>query len=232
MSKRLFVGGLPYDMTEDKLTEVFTACGRVEKVKIMIDRASGRSKGFGFVEMATDLEGNAAILKFDNTQLGPRKISVKEARPAESHHKPAGGQRPNGPQSRGRQPNDNRNKDRRFSNNNGGGNGQRSDRFGEGRPPRDAQGYGDRPNRGGRGPNRSNSGEPAGFGGGFGGRNQSRPPIGPNMGVHRERNTSDWRSELGLGNGQPQRRDFRRSNSPRDGRRGPSREMDDNFGNR
>lgn len=231
MSKRLFVGGLPYDMTEDKLTEVFTACGRVEKVKIMVDRASGRSKGFGFVEMATDLEGDAAILKFDNTQLGPRKISVKEARPAENHHKPAGGQRPTSDQTRGRQPNDHRGKDRRFSNNNGGG--QRNEGFGEARPPRGPQGYGDRPHRGGQGRTGNGNSEQGSFGGGFGRRNQGRPPIGQGMGVHRERNTSDWRSELGLGNGQPQRRDFRRNNNaPRDGRRSQPRDMDDNFGNR
>jgi cold-inducible RNA-binding protein len=94
MSKRLFVGGLPYEMTDEKLQELFSQCGRVEKVKVMFDRATGRSKGFGFIEMATDLEGNAAILKFDGTTLGTRSISVKEAKPAENRPRPGGS---NGP---------------------------------------------------------------------------------------------------------------------------------------
>src|ERR1700677_4823742 len=97
MSKRLFVGGLPYEMTDEKLQELFSQCERVEKVKVMFDRATGRSKGFGFIEMATDLEGNAAILKFDGSTLGTRNISVKEAKPAEERPRPGGqGGRPQG----------------------------------------------------------------------------------------------------------------------------------------
>lgn len=124
MSKRLFVGGLPYEMTDEKLQELFSQCGRVEKVKVMFDRATGRSKGFGFIEMATDLEGNAAILKFDGSTLGSRSISVKEAKPAEDRKREGGS---------GGRPNDNRPRENRPSsgpgNNRGGG-------FGDQRGPR------------------------------------------------------------------------------------------------
>jgi hypothetical protein len=90
MGKRLFVGSLPFEMTDSQLSELFTACGRVESAKIIIDKMSGRSKGFGFVEMATDLEAQAAIQKFNNFAVGSRQIVVNEAKPMEDRKKSGG----------------------------------------------------------------------------------------------------------------------------------------------
>ena len=90
MGKRLFVGSLPFEMTDSQLQELFTACGRVESAKIIIDKMSGRSKGFGFVEMATDLEAQAAIQKFNNFAVGSRQIVVNEAKPMEDRKKSGG----------------------------------------------------------------------------------------------------------------------------------------------
>src|SRR5581483_2100420 len=90
MGKRLYVGSLPFETTDAQLQELFSACGRVESAKVISDKISGRSKGFGFVEMATDLEAQAAIQKFNNSSLGSRTIVVNEARPMEDR-KPGGG---------------------------------------------------------------------------------------------------------------------------------------------
>src|SRR5579859_2433678 len=90
MGKRLYVGSLPFETTEAQLQELFSSCGRVESIKIIMDRATGRSKGFAFVEMATDTEAQAAIQKMNNSQLGTRSIVVNEARPMEDR-KPGGG---------------------------------------------------------------------------------------------------------------------------------------------
>lgn len=87
MGKRLYVGSLPFETTEPELQEAFTACGRVESVKIITDRDTGRSKGFGFVEMSTDLEAQAAIQKMNGSSLGSRQIVVNEARPQEDRKK-------------------------------------------------------------------------------------------------------------------------------------------------
>ena len=91
MGKKLFVGSLPYDTTDQQLQEIFSACGRVESAKVIIDRMSGRSKGFGFVEMATDLEAQAAVQKLNGFTVGSRQIVVNEARPMEDRKKPGGG---------------------------------------------------------------------------------------------------------------------------------------------
>ncbi|MDD5305452.1 MAG: RNA-binding protein [Elusimicrobia bacterium] len=89
MGKKLFVGGLPYEMNDAQLKELFGACGAVVSAKVIIDRALNKSKGFGFVEMTTDEQAAAALLKFNNFTLGTRRIMVNEARPMEP--RPAGG---------------------------------------------------------------------------------------------------------------------------------------------
>ena len=94
MGKRLFVGSLPFETTDTQLQELFSACGRVESAKVILDKASGRSKGFGFVEMATDIEAQAAIQKFHGSSLGSRTLVVNEARPMEDR-KGGGGFRDN-----------------------------------------------------------------------------------------------------------------------------------------
>jgi len=83
MAKRLFVGGLPWATTEDELKNLFTQYGTVVSVKIITDKYSGRSKGFGFVEFETDEEGDAAVKGLNGTKLGERDIVVNEARPME-----------------------------------------------------------------------------------------------------------------------------------------------------
>ncbi|HBL16145.1 MAG: hypothetical protein A2X36_04230 [Elusimicrobia bacterium GWA2_69_24] len=83
MTNKLFVGGLPYETTQDELTKLFSGCGKVNSVKIIMDRETGRSKGFGFVEMATEAEAQAALMKLNGTSLGPRQIFINEARPQE-----------------------------------------------------------------------------------------------------------------------------------------------------
>ncbi len=81
MAKKLFVGGIPYSTSEDALRAMFAKVGTVESVAIITDRMTGRSKGFGFVEMSTDAEAQAAIDSLNDTELEGRKISVKEAQP-------------------------------------------------------------------------------------------------------------------------------------------------------
>ncbi len=91
MGKKLFVGGLPYETDDAQLKELFGSCGAVVSAKVIIDKATNRSKGFGFVEMTTDDEAQAALLKFNNFTMGTRRIMVNEARPMEP--RPAGGGR-------------------------------------------------------------------------------------------------------------------------------------------
>lgn len=83
MGKRLFVGSLPFDTTENQLQELFAACGKVESVKIIVNKFTGQSKGFGFVEMSSDAEAQTAIEKMNNSTVGARRIVVNEARPME-----------------------------------------------------------------------------------------------------------------------------------------------------
>ncbi|QBD79861.1 RNA-binding protein [Ktedonosporobacter rubrisoli] len=93
---RLYVGGLPYQTTEDDLNELFAPKGQVKSVSVIIDRDTGRSKGFGFVEMDNDEDARRAIDELNGTSLGNRTITVNEAR-----ERPAGGNR-GGYQSRDR----------------------------------------------------------------------------------------------------------------------------------
>ena len=81
MAKKLFVGNLPYQTTNEDLGEFFAQWGEVVSAAVIMDRATGRSKGFGFVEMANDEEADAAIAKSDTAELDGRKLTVSEARP-------------------------------------------------------------------------------------------------------------------------------------------------------
>lgn len=83
MAKRLFVGGLPFTTTEQELQDMFSKAGKIVSVKIITDKFTGRSKGFGFVEFETDDEAKKAIEMFNQADLGGRKIAVNEARPME-----------------------------------------------------------------------------------------------------------------------------------------------------
>ena len=81
MAKKLFVGGLPYSTTSDELKNHFSGAGNVVSAQIITDKFSGRSKGFGFVEMSNDDEANKAIEMFNGTDFGGRQLAVNEARP-------------------------------------------------------------------------------------------------------------------------------------------------------
>jgi len=83
MTNNLFVGGLPYETTREELTKLFAACGKVNDVKLIMDGFTGRSKGFGFVEMSTEAEAQAAMAKLNGTTLGQRQLFISEARPQE-----------------------------------------------------------------------------------------------------------------------------------------------------
>ncbi len=81
MGKRLYVGDLSYDTRESQLRELFEQAGTVETVTIITDRGTGRSKGFGFVEMSSDAEAQEAINRLNGQELDGRQIKVAEARP-------------------------------------------------------------------------------------------------------------------------------------------------------
>lgn len=83
MGKKLYVGGLSYQTTDANLQDLFSQAGTVESAKVITDRDSGRSKGFGFVEMSSQQEMEEAIKKFNGQDLDGRKITVNEARPQE-----------------------------------------------------------------------------------------------------------------------------------------------------
>ena len=81
MGRKLYVGNLPYETGETELQELFGRAGTVEKVTVMRDMATGRARGFGFVEMSTDEEAQKAITELNEYQLGGRGLTVNEARP-------------------------------------------------------------------------------------------------------------------------------------------------------
>jgi len=83
VSKKLYVGNLDYGVTDDQLKELFGQAGTVESAVVITDRQSGRSKGFGFVEMATEKEAKDAIKMFNEKDFQGRKMIVNEARPRE-----------------------------------------------------------------------------------------------------------------------------------------------------
>ena len=84
MGKKLYVGNLGYDVTSSELEQMFSAHGTVQSAQVIMDRDSGRSKGFGFVEMGSDQEAQAAITALDGKTHGERALKVNEAKPRES----------------------------------------------------------------------------------------------------------------------------------------------------
>ena len=87
MATKLFVGSLAYSVTDDELEQFFAAVGKVTSAKVIIDRDTNRSKGFGFVEMESDDEAKAAIAELDGKELNGRAIAVNEARPQENRER-------------------------------------------------------------------------------------------------------------------------------------------------
>jgi cold-inducible RNA-binding protein len=81
MGRKLYVGNLPYETGETELQELFGRAGTVETVRVMRDMATGRARGFAFVEMSTDEEAQKAITELNEYQLGGRGLTVNEARP-------------------------------------------------------------------------------------------------------------------------------------------------------
>lgn len=81
MAKRLFVGSLPYTVTNDQLQELFSQVGPVESVNVITDRYTGQGKGFAFVEMGSEADAKTAIEKLNGYNMGGRTIVVNEARP-------------------------------------------------------------------------------------------------------------------------------------------------------
>ena len=91
MSNKLYVGGLPYSVTEGRLQEVFSAHGTVESAKVISDKFTGQSRGFGFVEMGSGGEAQKAIEALNGTQLDGRTLVVNEAKPMERRDGGGGG---------------------------------------------------------------------------------------------------------------------------------------------
>lgn len=102
MGKKLYVGNLSYDTREGQLRELFEQAGTVESVTVITDRGTGRSKGFGFVEMSSDAEAQDAINRFNGQTLDGREITVDEARPRRERSDRGGGGGGQGGRDRGR----------------------------------------------------------------------------------------------------------------------------------
>jgi RNA recognition motif-containing protein len=97
MAKRLFVGNLPYSVDDNQLATLFGEVGTVSSATVIIDRMSGRAKGFGFVEMSTDEESDKAVAELNGREMDGRKIIVNEARPMEERAPRDGGSFSRGP---------------------------------------------------------------------------------------------------------------------------------------
>lgn len=91
MGKKLYVGNLPFSASEESLTSLFSQAGSVDSAKIIRDRDSGRSKGFGFVEMPADTEADEAIRRFNGQDFEGRPLTVSEARPQTDRPRTGGG---------------------------------------------------------------------------------------------------------------------------------------------
>lgn len=91
MNKKLYVGSLPYSVTEDQLREMFAAYGSPESVRIITDKFTGQSKGFGFVEMATEEDAQKAIDGVNGREVDGRTLVVNEARPEQPRERSFGG---------------------------------------------------------------------------------------------------------------------------------------------
>jgi RNA recognition motif-containing protein len=96
MSKKLYVGNLPYTTDDAALESQFAAFGKVDSARVITDRDTGRSKGFGFVEMASDDEANTAMEKLNGFSMGGRNLTVSEARPQAPREGGGGGGRGGG----------------------------------------------------------------------------------------------------------------------------------------
>jgi RNA recognition motif-containing protein len=81
MGRKLYVGNLPYSASEQDLQDLFSQAGAVDSVNVMRDMATGRARGFAFVEMGSDADAQKAIDQFNNTDFGGRNLTVNEARP-------------------------------------------------------------------------------------------------------------------------------------------------------
>ena len=90
MAKKLYVGGLPYSTSEDELRDAFAQAGAVDSAVIIMDRMTGRSKGFGFVEMSADEDAQKAIDMWNGKDFGGRSLTVNEARPMEERPRTGG----------------------------------------------------------------------------------------------------------------------------------------------
>ncbi|MBI2624899.1 MAG: RNA-binding protein [Candidatus Nealsonbacteria bacterium] len=90
MAKKLFVGGLSYQTNEETLKETFAQAGTVESATVIVDKMSGRSKGFGFVEMSSEEEAAKAIEMFNGKEIDGKSVTVNEARPMEARPKRGG----------------------------------------------------------------------------------------------------------------------------------------------
>jgi cold-inducible RNA-binding protein len=91
MGRKLYVGNLPYSIGEGELQELFSKAGAVESVKVMRDTATGRARGFAFVEMSTDEDAQKAIAELNEYALGGRALAVNEARPKPAYSGGGGG---------------------------------------------------------------------------------------------------------------------------------------------
>ena len=91
MGKKLYVGNLAYGIKDKDLAEIFSQYGNVESAKVIMDRDTGRSKGFGFVEFSSDSEAQAAIAGLNGKEIDGRALTVNEARPKEEHGGGGGG---------------------------------------------------------------------------------------------------------------------------------------------
>ncbi len=148
MGNKLYVGNLPYSFRDEDLQQAFAAHGTVSSAKVMMERDTGRSKGFGFVEMGSDAEAQAAIGGMNGQQYGGRGLVVNEARPMEARPPRSGGFGGGGGTGGGGG----------YGGGGGGGGGSRSG----------GGGYGGGGSSGGGGGSRSGGG--GGYGGGGGGR--------------------------------------------------------------
>jgi hypothetical protein len=179
MSVKLFVGGLSFSTSSEGLRGAFARFGEVMSAAVMTDRETGRSRGFGFVEMATTEEAEKAISSLNGTSLDGRMIRVDKATPRGAGGprppRPAGGPRPYGDRPAGGMGGP------RFGAGGGGGGGPR---FGAGGPPRPGGGFGDRPGGGGFGDKPGRAQRRAG-GGGFGEKPAGRKPTGGRRGPKR-----------------------------------------------
>ena len=152
MGNKLYVGNLPYSFRDEDLQQAFAAHGTVSSAKVMMERDTGRSKGFGFVEMGSDAEAQAAISGMNGQQYGGRGLVVNEARPMEARPPRSGGFGGGGGTGGG---------------GTGGGGGGYGGGGGGGSRSGGGGGYGGGGSSGGGGGSRSGGG---GYGGGGGGR--------------------------------------------------------------